>query len=106
MEEINVEIKLSSKPNLKATAVIGFGDFTVKGFRLSVSEHKNDNLDGEELWLQPPSLRFGRGWQVIFFVEDKEIWKKIERAVFDKYQEHNKKIEINGDDIWPKETIQ
>ncbi len=88
--EFKVEIKLSEKPNLKATAVVNFGEFTVKGFRLSVSEHENDNLDWEKLWLQPPSYRAGKGWQMLFFIEDKAKWKELEQKVFEAYK---KKVE-------------
>lgn len=101
-EEISIEIKLSSKDNLEATAVLNFGDFTVKGFRLSVSEHENDNLENQKLWLQPPSYRVGRTWQMIFFVEDKNKWKTMERMVYEKYKLEKENLEFNGDDIWPK----
>ena len=83
MDEIDIKIKLSGKDNLKATAVVDFGDITVKGFRLSVSEHENENLDWEKLWLQPPSIKIGRFWQKIVWLNDKE---KLLQAVEQKME--------------------
>ena len=86
LEEIEIKIKLSEKPNLRATAVISFGDITVKGFRISVSEHENENMQGEKIYLQPPSYRAGRGYQKLVFINDKDKWIEIEKLVFKEYQ--------------------
>ncbi|MDQ3089785.1 MAG: hypothetical protein M3Q24_01355 [bacterium] len=102
MNEIKIKIKLSDKQNLKATVVVDFGDFTVKGFRLSHSEHMNENLNGEMLYLQPPSYRAGRSYQKIFYLNDIEVWKELERKVYEEYKIVGKKVE---DDIWPDRTI-
>jgi hypothetical protein len=109
LDDIKVEIKLSSKEKLKATAVVNFGDFVVKGFRLSVSEHENENLDSEKLWMQPPATRIGQFWHKIFWIDDKQKWKELERKIFDvyknKYSESTVGNDIEWDDIGSKNTI-
>lgn len=108
IDEIKVEIKLSDKPNLKARAVVNFGEFTVKGFRLSVSEHESNNLDQEKLWLQPPSYLAGRKWQPVFFIENKDVWRALERKVYEEYKkcklEKDKDFDIPWEEIG-KDTI-
>ena len=103
IDEIEVKIKLSDKLDLKATAVIDFGDITIKGFRLSVSKHKNENLDSEMLYLQVPCFFAGK-WREIVFINDKDKWKQIEKKVFEEYCKANKES-VNKDDLWPKDTI-
>ncbi len=97
IEEIKVKIKLSDKTNLEATAVLDFGDITVKGFRLSTSEHENPNMSNAKLYLQPPSYRAGRTYQKLVFVNDKEKWEEIERLVF---KEYKKAKDVKNNDLW------
>ena len=103
-DEIEVKIKLSDKPDLKATAIIDFGDITIKGFRLSVSKHKNENLDNEMLYLQVPCFFAGK-WREIVFINDKDKWRQIEKRVFKEFCNAYKESENKEDDIWPKDTI-
>lgn len=86
IDKIKVEIKLSDKPNLKATVALGFGDLKIKGFRLSVSQHENERLENESLYLQPPSIRVGPGFMKIIFIESKDLWHAIEKKVYDEYK--------------------
>jgi len=97
IDEIEVQVKLSEKPNLRATAVLNLGDLTIKGFRLSPSEHENENLGNERLYLQPPSYRVGQGFQKVVFINDKEKWKGIEKKVFEAYKLSKLKAD---DDLW------
>ncbi len=104
IDEIDIKIKLSDKEKLKATAVVDFGEITAKGFRLSVSEHENENLDWEKLWLQPPATKIGRFWHKIVWLNDKDKWRQLEKRVFDIYKEEQKKSdqekEMHGDNIF------
>lgn len=104
IDEIKVKIKLSDKPELKATAVIDFGDITIKGFRLSVSKHENENLNNEKLYLQVPCFFAGK-WREIVFINDKDKWKQIEKKVFEEFRNAYNEVENKEDDIWPKDTI-
>jgi hypothetical protein len=103
MDKISIEIKLSDKDNLKATATVDFGDITVKGFRLSVSEHENENLGGKKLWIQPPAIRMGNFWHKVVWLNDKEDWKILEKMIFDKYtdkQLKNSKEDEEIENLW------
>ncbi|MDO8569478.1 MAG: hypothetical protein Q7R89_01710 [bacterium] len=104
IDEIEVKIKLSNKPELKATAIIDFGDITIKGFRLSVSKHKNENLDNEMLYLQVPCFFAGK-WREIVFINDKSKWKQIEKKVFEEYCNARNNSVDKDDNLWPKDTI-
>lgn len=100
MDEISIKIKLSDKDKLKAIATVDFGDITAKGFRLSVSEHKSENLDGEKLYLQPPATRIGNYWHKTVWLNDKEKWKVLERKIFDKYKEERAKVDKEEENLW------
>jgi len=85
IEEIQVKTKFVDQAILKAIISLDFGDFTVKGFRVMKSPYKNDN--GEELWLTPPSYQGAGGkYHPIFFIPDKELWKKLEEKVWKDYK--------------------
>ena len=110
IDEISIEIKLSDKEKTKARVDLRFGEWEIRGFRLSVSEHENENLERQKLWLQPPSIPVGRTgkWFQIVRLDDKEQWKKFERIVFDKYTEEqlkNSKADDEIENLWDKDTI-
>ena len=103
IDEIGLKIKITDG---KVKAIIGldFGEFVVKGFRIQVSEHENEN--GEKLWLTPPSYKGPYKWHPIFFMPDKELWKELEKKIYQEYhvqmKEYQKKI--YEDDSKPKIT--
>lgn len=99
MDEISIKIKLSKKENLKATAIIDFGDFTIKGFRLSVSKFENSNINGEKFYLQPPGF-FAGGWVETVWFKDKKYWKEIERKVFEKFKDIRSESGDEDENLW------
>ncbi len=94
IDEIKVKIKITEEKKLKAIISLDFGDFLVKGFRAMESDYENDY--GDKLWLTPPSYRDGGGkYHPIFFIENKELWKKVEEKIWSEYkkkkEDHYKK---------------
>jgi|SRR3989344_2711559 len=103
IEKIEIKIKVIEEKKLKAIITVNFGDFVVKGFRIAESEYLNER--GEKLWLTPPVFRDGGGrYHPIFFIPDKELWKKLEKKIWDEYdrqlnQYHKKRFDLTDDDI-------
>ncbi|PWB38375.1 MAG: hypothetical protein C3F02_04370 [Parcubacteria group bacterium] len=93
-DEILVKIKFIESQKLKAIIGLNFGDFVIKGFRVSESEYENDR--GQKLWLTPPSYKDSGGrYHPMFFMPNKELWKELEAKIWDEYklqsEEHHKK---------------
>ena len=85
IDEISVKIKFVEEKKLKAIITLDFGDFVVKGFRVSESDFENSR--GEKLWLMPPSYRDGGGrYHPIFFMPDKTLWSELEEKIWDEYK--------------------
>ncbi len=103
INEIGVKIKFLEQEKLKAIIGLDFGDFTIKGFRVMKSDYKNDY--GEELWITPPSYRGGGGsYHPIFFIPDKDLWKKLEKKIWDEYNKqkedyHKKQFDLDDNEI-------
>ncbi len=76
---ISAKVRLVNKPGIIAVVEIEFGDVITKGWRLVRSQYENTR--GQKLWLRPPqdlnSHRF------FVFIEDKELYKKIEDKVYE-----------------------
>ncbi len=73
-----IQIKLREDERLKAIVTLKFGIITIKGFRVQVSDKSESGY-----WVTPPAI-FNIGskkWHPIFFIEDKEIWQKIEEMI-------------------------
>lgn len=91
IEEVLVKIKFLEEKKLKAIIGLNFGDFAIKGFRAQESQYANDY--GLNLWLTPPSYRDGGGhYHPIFFMEDKELWKKLEKKIWDEYSKQSEEF--------------
>lgn len=93
IEEISIKCKFIEEKKLKAIITLDFGDFVVRGFRISESEY--ENRQGEKLWLTPPSYLGGGRYHPMFFMPDKELWQRLEEKIWDEYrrqsEEHFKK---------------
>lgn len=88
IDEIQVKIKFVEEAQLKAILSLDFGDFIIKGFRVQESDHENDF--GEKLWITPPSYRDRHGkYHPMFFIADKELWKELERKIWEEYKSQN-----------------
>lgn len=103
LSTVGIKVKIIEQKKLKAIVGLDFGDISIKGFRISESEYENEQ--GEKLWLTPPSYKDGGGhYHPMFFMPDKELWKRLERKVMETYQtqqrEHFKKrLDLSDDDI-------
>lgn len=104
LSQITVKIKIIEERKLKAIISIDLGiGVIVKGFRVSESEYANDR--GDKLWLTPPSYRDGGGrFHPIFFMPDKEQWKRLEDKVWEEYSKaltkhYQKRLDISDEDI-------
>jgi len=90
-----IQIKLREDEKLKAIVTLKFGIITIKGFRVQVSDKTESGY-----WVTPPAIyNLGsKKWHPIFFIEDKETWKKIEEMVL---SEMDKKLseDVSVDDI-------
>ena len=99
-----IQLKIKILEDKKTLAIIGLdcGDFVVKGFRIVPS--KFPNVNGEMLWLMPPSYQGGGRYHPMFFFPDKELWKKLEEKVWKEYKvkkdEHYKKMLGVTDKEW------
>jgi DNA-binding cell septation regulator SpoVG len=87
IDEVLVKVKVTDG-KLKAIISLDFGDISIKGFRLQTSEHENDF--GEKLWLIPPSYKGPYKWHPIFFMQDKALWKELEKKIYDEYHKQSK----------------
>lgn len=103
IDDLKYHFKIVETEKLKAIVSIDFGDFKIKGFRISVSEYENER--GEKLWTTPPSYRDGGGrYHPIFFLPNKELWKKIEGKLLDEYHKaseeyYKKRFDLDDEEI-------
>lgn len=88
IEEVEVRVKVIENRELRAIISLNFGDFVVKGFRISVSRY--DNEKGEQLWVVPPSYQSGGKYHPMFFIPNKELWKKLEEKIVNEYERQRK----------------
>ncbi|KKR24018.1 MAG: hypothetical protein UT53_C0001G0007 [Candidatus Yanofskybacteria bacterium GW2011_GWD2_39_48] len=102
LEKIEVKVKVIEEKKLKAIISLVIGDIIIKGFR--VSESKFFNEMGDMLWLTPPSYMGGGRYHPIFYMPDKELWKQLEKRIWDEYyrqlkEYHKKRFDLADDDI-------
>lgn len=84
IEEIQLKIKILDDVKTKAILGLDFGDFVIRGFRIMDSQYKN--MNGDELWLTPPSYLGGGRYHPMFFMPDKELWKVLEKKIWTEYE--------------------
>lgn len=94
LNDIKVKIKIIEEKKLQAIISLDFGEFVIKGFRLSYSDIPNQQ--GDKLWLVPPSYRDSGGhYHPIFFIPDKPKWRTLEELICLEYkkqkEEYHKK---------------
>jgi len=89
VDDLKFYFKIVEMDKLKAIVSIDFGDFKIKGFRVNASDYENER--GEKLWITPPSYPDGsRRYHPIFYIPNKELWKKVESKLLDEYQKASK----------------
>lgn len=94
IQEIEVKIKITDQQKLKAIAVLNFGDFVIRGFRLMLSEYKDAKGDSL-LWVTPPSYQDGgKRYHPMFFVPNKDCWKELENKILNEYDKQAKEFHI------------
>ena len=102
LEEIVFKIKILEDKKTKAIIGLDFGDIVVRGFRIIESQF--ENVNGEKLWLTPPSYQGGGRYHPIFFMPDKAQWQELEKRIWVEYatkkDEHYKKRLGVTDDEW------
>ena len=95
INEVTYTIKIKDEGDLKATLILQYKDLKIKGFRIVRSPKDLENKYGEKLWLQVPSYRAGNFYHKMFFLENEESWKILEKRIYDdyhkKYDEYYKK---------------
>jgi hypothetical protein len=101
IDEINLKFKILEDAKTKAIIGVDFGDFVIRGFRITDSQF--ENMNGDKLWLMPPSYQGGGRYHPIFFMPDKELWKVLEKRIWEEFEvkrkEHNiKKLGIKEED--------
>lgn len=102
LDEIQLKIKILDDKKTKAIIGLDFGEFVIRGFR--VTESKFENMNGDKLWLTPPSYLGGGRYHPIFYLPDKELWKNMEKWIWDEYKKaldahYKKKLQINDEDM-------
>lgn len=72
-----IEIKFVEDEKLKAVVCLKFGKMVIRGFRVMVGKYD------EDFWVVPPSYynHKSRKYHTIFFIDDKEIWSKIQKMI-------------------------
>lgn len=91
VENIKVGCKIIDYGELKAICSLDFGDFVIRGFRISRSKFdktEGSAEPGNSLWVVPPSYQEKGGkYHPMFFIPDKELWKQLEAHILKKYNE-------------------
>ena len=101
IEEVKVKFKILDQKKLKAIASLDFGDCIIKGFRIMDSDFPN--MNGDKLWLTPPSYQGAEGkYHPIFFMENKDRWKKLEEKIWNEYKKklkehYEKQFDVEDD---------
>lgn len=84
IEDIEIKIKLSDDGQTKAIAVLDFGDFNFKGFRVKDCKHG--------LFVDPPAYRGKDSKYHTLFWMEKRLWKILERKILNEYRDRDIKI--------------
>lgn len=99
IEKIGIKIKFIEEKELKAIITLDFGDFLIKGFRVSDSQYENRR--GDKRWLTPPTYKDRGGrYHAMFFIPNKELWEQLEDKIWDEYEKqypeyYKKKFDID-----------
>ena len=102
-DEIVVKIKFTESKKNKAIISLDFQSFVVKGFR--VMESSFPNINGDFLWLTPPSYQDSAGrYHPIFFMPDKSQWQELEAKIWEEYGKQQieyfkKRLAISDEDM-------
>lgn len=102
-DDIQVKIKLNLKNSMLAQAQLTIGHLRIIGFRIMKSDFE------QGIYVQPPSVKSGRGWLWIVRFDDPELWKNIELKIKAEYlaaaekgeeeNNNNNEVVIDPDDL-------
>jgi len=98
-ENVSVKVKLYRKGWLLAQAEIQLPGQIIRGCTVKKSDYPHEDF-GEPIWIEPPCYRSKKGnySKIVYFEE--ELWKIIEKKIFETYKEKvENSEEINLDDI-------
>lgn len=86
IDDIEVQVKLSSNPKILAQALIKIlGVIVIHGFTIQESQEV-DPLFQEKIWIQPPRIKLGYYWKTILFIEDKQLWQALQAKIYNSYR--------------------
>lgn len=102
VDEIKLQIKILEDRKTKAIIALDFGEFVVRGYR--ITESKYENANGERLWLVPPSYPGGGKYHPIAYFTDKNLWLEVEKRIWKEFEvqkeEHFKKfMKVKDEDL-------
>lgn len=103
ISDIEIQIKLPKKHGnvLAQATLVLFEVIEIHGFTVSKSQVLHKKFQ-EQIWVQPPKIRYGVFWKTISYCRDENLWQQIEEKIYDKYcllrskyPEKNEDIDIN-----------
>ncbi len=78
---LEVKFMNASSPSVIARADIHFDGFTLKGFKVAVSQ------ETQKKYVLPPSYNSASGWRLLFSTDSKQDWQMIQNRVLADFQE-------------------
>lgn len=87
IQDIKIKTKLLKQggKTLAQASIVLFDCWTEHGWRIMTSEHLNPLLQ-EYVWIQSPCFRAGVTWKEMVFVDNKELYERLQEKIFDSYK--------------------
>lgn len=83
--DISVEIEPNQKSKTLARAnVTFFGSIKTKGWRVLSSNFVHPEFQ-EQIDIKPPSVNLYGRWYDVVFIEDKELFREVQRSIYDAF---------------------
>jgi hypothetical protein len=90
IEDLKVKVKILEGPKILGIATVYNPPWTYHNYLILKSKYSNER--GEYLWVKPPAYKDNIGkWHDIIYLEDKELWKQLERKINDEYLKEKEK---------------
>jgi len=92
IEDLKIEVMILKDSKVLGVANIYNPPWAYHGYLIIKSKYKNRR--GEFLWIKPPSYKGPDGkFHEIIFLEDIDLWRKLEEKIFEEYQKEKEKAE-------------
>lgn len=87
LQDIKIKIKLLKEggKTLAQASITLFDCWTEHGWRIMKSDHLHPILQ-EEIWIQSPCFRAGITWKEMVFVDNLELYEKLQEKIYDSYR--------------------